>query len=54
MKSASSDTTTLKDPLSLLNEYSWYDDNGDNTLFSTLMTLGRATRILLSKKSKTD
>ena len=30
----------------------WYDDNGDNTLFSTLMTLGRATRISLSKKSK--
>ena len=32
----------------------WYDDNGDNTLFSTLMTLRRATRISLSKKSKTD
>ena len=30
----------------------WYDDNGDNTLFSTLTTLGRATRISLSKKSK--
>ena len=29
-----------------------YDDNGDNTLFSTLMTLGWATRISLSKKSK--
>ena len=28
----------------------WYDDNGDNTLFSTPMTLGRTTRILLSKK----